>query len=207
MGIVTLNFRDKISIESVASLHEILLPASPVASLGPRFMKKFYYSKLIEDGLICCDYYKYGDRIVGFITYTKYPSNFLKIGIRKRFLTLIPLLTVVFCQKPHRFIEILKVSQLERAIKKGNKSEGAILSFGVLSEYRDRVFIHRTGLLIAHELFQHVVQFFRKEAFSTIRLLVEPDNKETLLFYHYYDCKFQKIQTLGRYLIKITCKV
>lgn len=208
MGISALIHKDKAEIKRVAWLHnKTLLPSSPIAIFGSSFMEKFYYSRLIKDSLIHCDYYQYDGKIVGFIAYTKNPSNFLRVGIRKNFFYLSILIIILFCQRPKRLTQILKVSQLERAIKKENKHEGAILSFGVLSEYRSRNFIYKTGLLISAELFQHTVQFFRKEAFSTIRLLVEPDNKETLLFYHHYGCKFQKIHPLGKALMKITCRI
>ena len=207
MGIIALHHNDKAAIKSVAYLHKTLLPTSPVAILGSAFMEKFYYSRLLKDALIHCDYYQYDGKIVGFIAYTKNPSNFLKIGIRKNFFYLSTLMVFLFFQKPEKIIQILQVSQLNKAIRKESKHEGAILSFGVLPEYRDRNFIHKTGFVISHELFQHAVNFFRKETFSTLRMLIEPDNKEAFLFYHHYGCKFQRIHVIGKTLTKITCGI
>ena len=40
-------------VEAIARLHARLLGHSPIPQLGPLFMRRFYYSRLVEDGVIC----------------------------------------------------------------------------------------------------------------------------------------------------------
>src|SRR3989338_4160156 len=82
-GIRPLDPRSVADVESAARLHSLLLPRSPLSQLGPEFMRHFYYRTLIEDGLVRCDLYNYRGVAVGFIAYTKYPSDFMARGLRR----------------------------------------------------------------------------------------------------------------------------
>jgi ribosomal protein S18 acetylase RimI-like enzyme len=207
MTVIALDHKDRAAIKKVAYLHKTLLPTSPIGILGSAFMEKFYYSRLLKDSIIVCDYYKHEKQIIGFIAYTKNPSNLLKKGFRKNPIFLCYLLTIIFARTPKKLIQILRVLQLEKAVKIGSHQEGAILSFGVLPEYRSLKFIKETGILISNELFQNTLQFFKREKILKLRMLVEQDNKEALLFYHAYGCRFKKIKTLGKSLVMITYKI
>jgi ribosomal protein S18 acetylase RimI-like enzyme len=110
----------------------------------------------------------------------------------------------LLAQRPQKVIQILEVMRLTKGVKTESKNEGTILSFGVIHEYRNRSFIDTTGTFIAHELFQHTFHFFRKANISRLRMLVEPENKEALLFYHTYGCKFEKIDMMGKSLVQVT---
>lgn len=204
MNTTPLHHEDKAAIKSVAHLHRTLLPTSPVAKLGSAFLERFYYSRFLKDALLNCDYYRYDGKIVGFITYTKRPFDLLKIGLSKNFFYLCGFMLFLFVRRPHKIIETLGVLRLNTGIQSEDKHQGAILSFGVLPEYRNRKFIDKTGTYISHELFRHTFDFFRKDGISKLRMLVEPDNREALLFYHTYGCKFQKVDLMGKPLMQVT---
>jgi len=203
MGIRELDPKNKFDIKSVSSLHRILIPDSPVVIFGPAFME-FYYSKLLEDGMLYCDLYDYNGEIAGFISYSKNSSSFFRLGLNAYFLNLIFLIGLSIIQKPSRITGILKTLRLKNFMNKMNVSEGTICSFGILPKYRNRNFIRKTGIRISHDLFDRAVQFFRDQNFQKINILVLPDNKETLLFYHSVGCKLQKIMLLGKNFIKVT---
>lgn len=207
MTVITLDPKDKAAIKKVAFLHKTLLPTSPIGILGSVFMEKFYYSRLLKGSIIACDYYRHDKQVAGFIAYTKNSSNLLKNGFRKNPLYLCYLLTLIFARKPKKIMQIFRVLQLENAIKKEGDNEGAVLSLGVLPEYRSLKFIKDTGILISKELFQNALQFFKRENASKFRMLVEQNNKEALLFYHSYGCDFKKINSLGQSLVKVTYKI
>ena len=202
--IFVLEHLNKDAIKRIAFLHQLLMPTSPVAALGNLFMEKFYYSRLINDRLIRCNYYKYDNKIVGFIVYTDDPEGFLRQGILKNLFIFCPIILTVFLKNPKKFTQVVKASQLEHALKTKETGEGAILSFGVLPEYRDRKFINKTGLLISNELFEDTVKLLKQKRIRNIRFLIEPDNREAMVFYMQYGCKFEKINTLGRSLIKVS---
>ena len=168
-------------------------------------MERFYYSRLVKVSLIRCDCYQYDTQLVGFIGYTDDPDGFLRTGIMNNLPIFCFLVFIAFLNNPMKFVQLIKAFQLERAIKTNRDGEGAILSFGVLPEYRNRKFVNDTGLQISNELFEYAVEFFKQNEIRKIRLLIEPDNREAIFFYMQYGCKFEKIHSLGRTLIKASC--
>ena len=206
MGIKLLDPMNLRDIKSAVHLHSTLIPKSPVVLLGSTFTEKFYYSKLVQHRLLYCDLYEFNGQMVGFIAYTKNP-NFLKLGFQRYFLSLAYFLTPLFIQNPFRVFQLFRASQLNKGLKPTNCQEGFILSFGVLPEYRNHRFIRKTGLRISHELFKRAAQFFREHDVAIIKMLVEPHNKEALLFYHSFSCSFENITVLRKKLIKVTYKV
>ena len=76
----------------LAELHAELLPASPVVSMGPHFLRHFYYGVLPEEELVL-GYLAYVDEApVGFQATTRDANGFLSAGVRRRWRSLVPLL-------------------------------------------------------------------------------------------------------------------
>jgi ribosomal protein S18 acetylase RimI-like enzyme len=131
-------------------------------------------------------------------------SNFLMKGILKNPLHFCITMSAALARHPRKLGQILKASQLEKALKTTETQEAAILTFGVLPEFRDRKFLRRSGVRISNELFEYAIAHLRRHKMSRVRLLIEPTNTEALLFYTHYGCKFDRVDTLGRTLIKVT---
>jgi len=194
-GIKRLDPQDSVDVESAARLHRELLPSSPVPRLGQAFMCRFYYRKLIEDGLICCDLYYDHGKAVGFIVYTKHASDFMARGLRRHWLYLSVLMAAAVLRRPTRIGVILSLLGISRTLKEssGNSTWGELLSLGVIPECRNSQYVRRTGRRISLELVEQAKEYFRAEHVSGFRGMVEARNRETLLFYHALGCEFQQV--------------
>ena len=83
MGVERLDPRQAVDVDDVAKLHEEQLGDSPVAMLGPTFIREFYYSALVASGLIDCLVYRLDGRVVAFLSYTKFSADFINRGVRR----------------------------------------------------------------------------------------------------------------------------
>lgn len=202
-----LNYQDKETILSICQLHQSLIPTSPVAMLGLKFLKQFYYPQLTKNNLLFCEYYKYDQKIVGFITYTTEPEKFVKIGIKKSFFNFIFALTASIFEDYRRFIYLLKGSQLEKAHHNCDTGEAAVVSFGVLPYYRSREFTKKSKLYISNDLFANAMDSLNKLGFRKLRMIVEPNNIEALLFYQQFNSVVEPMNTFGRTWIKVTLNI
>src|SRR5258708_4266878 len=110
MSIERLNPRNAADVNSVAELHEEFLKNSPIVKMGRDFMRKFYYVKLVEDGLVQCSVCRVeGGRIGGFLAYTPFASSMLAMGVRKHFVTLSWLMLKSDVARPRLLKDILFV--------------------------------------------------------------------------------------------------
>ncbi len=192
-GIKPVDPRDRTGVEEIVRLHSLLLPQSPVARLGPAFMRRFYYQQLIRDGLVCADLY-YSDGIAaGFIAYTKHAADFMAKGLQRHWLRLAGVVAGAILRRPLLLGEILRVFLLMRRRKQQSDSvlPAEILSFGVLPAYRSAEFVRRTGQRISLELFESARDYFDRHNLPSLRMLVETENRQALLFYHALGCEFR----------------
>ena len=193
-NIVCLDYRVKEQRDAAVQLHSELLPESPIRLLGRFFMAKFYYNKLVKDGLVSCDLYKYNDKFVGLLSYTKYPSSFMRNGRNRNFIYLICILIISIMARPWRvavLLDILKVSSRRRRLDEGGVAE--FLSFGVLKPYR-HIIDEESGLRIADLLFLNRISFFKKEGYKKVILSIikKEDNEGIFTFYKFYGTSFTK---------------
>lgn len=181
-------------VEAVARLHSQLLPDSPISKLGRLFMTRFYYYKLIKDGLIICDLYKCNGRFVGLLSYTKYPFSFMRKGLRRHFSYLACILAICLMARPWRIkvlLDTLTVSS--RRSSRDEKETVEFLSFGVLKPYR-HIIDDESGLRIADLLFLNGVDFFKKEGCKRLMLSIikKKDNDGIFAFYKFYGVFFAR---------------
>ncbi len=193
-GIRPLGPQNRAEIEDAVRLHSDLLPQSPIVRLGLTFMRRFYYRRLVEDGLICADLYYSEGRPAGFIVYTKYPADFMTQGLRRHWVRLAGVMVRSLIRRPLLLAELLRVFSLmlHRKGQAGAVPQGEILSFGVIPEYRGSAFVRRTHQHISLELFERAKEYFRRQNIPSFRMLLEADNREALLFYLAQDCRVQR---------------
>ena len=182
---------------AAAELHGSLLPESPIAGLGRRFMKNFYYDKLVRDGLIICDLYFHEGRYVALSSYTRDPFTFMARGKKKHFLFLFLTVAAGLLIKPSRLGTLLKTMRLGKqrecscSCKAENGQVAELLSFAVKPEYSS----HRdaaTGKKVPNLLCDRVIDFFRKEGYAKIQFIVKKDNKPSLLFFNSYKAQVRE---------------
>lgn len=177
------------AVEHIARLHTDLLPGSPIARLGLRFMKQFYYRLLIADGLIGCQLSYVDGEPAGFIVYTNQPSRFMVEGLRRHWLFLSGVLLREILADPRRLRVVLwTLNYMRRSDRPAEPGEGEILSFGVVPKFRNSRFLRLTGRHLSMELFASATDFFRSEGIERYRAVVESGNREALMFYHAQGC-------------------
>ena len=193
--IIALNPDNREHVVAAARLHAQLLGHSPIARLGLPFMTRFYYSRLVRDGLIACDFYVHQGEYAGFIVYTDSPSTFMEEGRRRHFLFLAALLVWCFALWPPRLRTILQAMKITRRREPAEDEgrTGELLSFGVLPAHR-QARDPRTGLRISNVLFEHAIATFRDRGFARFRWNLERDNKAAMLFYLSYGATAEESQ-------------
>lgn len=193
-NIIRLDYRVKEQVVAVARLHSQLLPDSPIHKLGRLFMTKFYYYKLIKDGLVICDLYKSNGRFVGLLSYTRCPFSFMRKGLRRHLLYLVCILAICLMARPWR-IKVLLDTLAASSRRSRMDEEGTVefLSFGVLKPYRHTIDAE-SGLRIADLLFLNGVDFFKKEGYKKVMLSIikKKDNDGIFTFYQFYGVSFAR---------------
>lgn len=187
-NIIKLDHKNKEHVAAAAGLHTELLHGSLVRELGFQFMTKFYYSRLIRDGLMSCDLYRYKSRYVGWILYTKYPFTYMQQGKKNNFVLLSFILLLTIIRRPSCvkvFWELSKFNAIRSPGAINAEGSGEFLSFGVLKEYR-RIRDKITGLRISRVLFNNALDYFKDEGYNRMLLFVNRQNKAALRFYEHY---------------------
>jgi ribosomal protein S18 acetylase RimI-like enzyme len=201
MSLVQLDPRNTADIDGVISLHIKYLGESPVVKMGRRFLREFYYRRLVEDGLIGCTLCRVGDEVVGFISYTDRPQDFMSIGLRRHFIYLSWLMSLSVLARPAMVTDLMFVLKLMRARAReaGEVSfagSGEALSMAVMPEYQN--YVPEGGRKrLAVRLFESAVEYCKAKGSDRIHLWVQPSNRAANLFYSAMGCPFEKMVIAG----------
>jgi ribosomal protein S18 acetylase RimI-like enzyme len=183
--LVSFGIDEPAPVQSLARLHVELLPMSPVALLGRRFMEKFYYLILPRDGLIFGTIAYVEERPAGFVAATHDPSGFMRSALHRRWPCIVWVVGSSLILAPKSMgaaWEAWRVMQ-SRSLSQAGGLDGEILSLGVLPEYRELSFIRQTGLRISTDLLSDAVARLRARGIRVIRATVSADNTPVKLFY------------------------
>jgi ribosomal protein S18 acetylase RimI-like enzyme len=201
MGIETLNPKCSEDVAAVAALHRIYLSASPVARLGDRFMREFYYTRLVEDRLFRCLICRVDGQVVGFISYTEDALGFMSRGLKKHFFLLCSVMLRSLFERPTLVSSLILVlrAMMERG-KAARESEaprlGEAMSMAVLPGFENYVASGGTSRL-AVRLFLTAAEELRRSGANRVQLMVQPSNLAANLFYSALGCSFEKIEHAG----------
>jgi ribosomal protein S18 acetylase RimI-like enzyme len=181
-------------IRAAAELHAALLKTSAIPRLGFTFMTHFFYSLLVQDGLVGCYLYRSGDQYVGFLSFTEKPHDFMDEGKRRHFFRLSLVLAWSVLAKPSRvrvLWETLKITRRRERPPSDDSATGEFLSFGVLKEFAAKR-EGENGLRIPNVLFEAGIRYFRERGFRKIEWNVEKENLPAMLFYRSYGATLEK---------------
>ncbi len=182
-----LNSTDGDTAADLAYLHGALLGHSPVALLGPAFMREFYYRDLPRMGLITGAVAYVDDRPAGFIVGTTDSSGFMQKALRARFLAVAWVMFRSVLTSPARIGAVWEALQIMRNLPPATGRDagmtGEILSFGVLPEFRNRYFMLKRRLRVSQDLLKKVLGQLGEKGISKARVIVDADNLEARLFY------------------------
>jgi hypothetical protein len=96
----------------LAALHEVTLPDSVPVKFGRRFMTRFYFPKLVADGLAAGDLYRFEGKWAGYNLYTKYPHTMLRDAVRRHFFFLCAFMPVCSRTRALRASKMLRTGRL-----------------------------------------------------------------------------------------------
>jgi ribosomal protein S18 acetylase RimI-like enzyme len=190
-GIVALDPRNPEHVLAAATLHETLLAHSPIPRLGRLFMTRFFYSLLVEDGLVHGLLYVVDGQYVGFLTFTERPFSFMADAKRAHFLRLVLILGLAVVARPARIRILLDTLAQKREPAEDPAGIGEFLSFGVLEQFATRRDPAR-GLRIPNVLFDAGIEHFRIRGFRRIEWNVDGSNLRAILFYRAYKAAMEK---------------
>ena len=100
----------------LAQLHAALLAHSPVALLGPDFLRRFYYRDLPRMGLIFGQVAYVNGQPAGFIVATHDSWGFMRTAVRKHFLRVAFVMTWSVLRDPRRLGAIWEALQIMRGL-------------------------------------------------------------------------------------------
>lgn len=201
MGLETLDPRNREDVKAVADLHRRHLAESPVAQLGDRFMRDFYYSRMIQDGLFGCTICRVDGTVGGFISYTADATGFMGRGLRRHFIRLCWLIGFTVLTEPRLVGNILFVLRIMRARRSEGRQEdprglGEAISMVVLPEFQNHVPPGGTSRL-AVRLFLTAADEIRRLGGNRVQVQVQPSNRSANLFYNALGCSFERRQYAG----------
>ena len=211
MSIENLDPRCAADVDSVALLHEAYLADSPVVKMGKRFIREFYYSKLVECGLIGCSVCRVDGRVVGCISYTAHPMDFMGSGLRRYFFSLCWTMLRSVTARPAMLKEILLTLRVMRS--RGHESQemdtsglGEALSLAVLPDFQN--YLPPGGRSrLAFRLFETALERMRAQGVNRVYLWVQPANRAANLMYSTMGCPFEKITRMGMVIHRYTYHV
>lgn len=184
-GLVRLDPRDRAQLEAFAELHEATLPESIPVRFGRRFMTRFYFPKLVADGLAAGDLFRFEGKWAGYNLYTKFPHSMLRDAIHRHFWFLCAFMPTVFLANPRALLAIPQMLGNTGGFPEKPRT-GYFLTFGVHPDFRGRAV---GGKRISTQLMEHMFSYFRAAGFGAVEATVERSNERAIAFYR--SCGFR----------------
>ena len=178
-GLVRLDPNDRAQLEAFADLHEVTLPSSVPVQFGRRFMTRFYFPKLVGDGLAAGDLFRFEGKWAGYNLYTKYPQTMLRDAIRRHFFFLCGFMPGVLLANPRALRAIPKLLRNTGGFPELPRT-GYWLTFGVHPDFRRA---QASGKRIANLLVERMFEYFREEGFDAVEGTTDRTNGAALILY------------------------
>ena len=179
-GLVRLDPNDRAQLEAFADLHEVTLPDSVPVRFGRRFMTRFYFPKLIADGLAAGDLFRFEGKWAAFSVYTKIPHSMLREAIRRHFWFLCGFMPTVLLTNPRALLAIPTMLRNQGGFPELHRT-GYFLTFGVNPEFRGQ---QVAGHRISHLLMNRMFDYLREEGFDAVEATADRSNSRAIEFYH-----------------------
>jgi hypothetical protein len=207
MGTELLDPRSAADVDAVARLQEEHLGDSPIVLLGHQFLRKFYYPKLIEDGLLECAICKADGRVVAFISWTRFPDTFMMQGIRAHVFLLSWIMLKQVLTRPASVKNIVAALKIVRersgSTAKSPPGTAETISIVVLPQYQKYVPPGGTSRLTVR-LFEALGAQLRAGGMQQVVFMVKPENRASNIFFSAIGCRFEKVTTFGVQVHKYT---
>jgi ribosomal protein S18 acetylase RimI-like enzyme len=178
--------RNSIHVDGVVALH--VRHFRP--RLGAEFLRSFYYSKLVDTGLVRVTICRIGDDVIGFIAYTSQPRDYLSVGVRREFPSLARLIVRNLAVQPTlaRSLRWLMYSTSEGFRKDLDALTGEVLYIATDPRHRDCV-PQGGRSAVAVRLFESMKSFFFGTGRDKVLLVVNPKNVAAHRFFQAMGCR------------------
>lgn len=203
MAIRFLDPSRKADVDAVAALHEQFLADSPVAGLGPRFLRGFFYKTLIEDQLVAVFVYHVEGELAAFLSYTPYPGDFVSRGVRRHPFRLgwIMMRTVLAGERTVRDLWKVATYVLRRGgnqLASADRAKGAIEAISLVTPPRFQKHIPEGGKSrLTVRLIETMAAQARKLGAERVLYAVSPKNTASNLLFNAMGCEFEKTTYAG----------
>ncbi len=168
----------------VSQLHAQLLPDSPVALLGRRFMEEVYYLLLPAAGLVTGAVAFLGDDPAGFVVETDDADGFMDSALRRWRWRIARVVCLSIGASPARLRALLDARRIMSGREnRGGTPEGEILSLGVLPQFRTTRLPAPDGPRLSEALVAGSIERLAHRKVPRVRAVVDGSNLATQLFY------------------------
>ncbi len=197
MGIAFLDPDNATDVADVAALYEQFLPTSPVVRLGPRFLREFFFSRMVRDGLLGCLVCRVEGRVVAFLSWTDRPSDFIGRGIKRHFVALSWIMLRSIAARPAFLRELLATMRMvsRRSGDSGTTGPEAgvieAISLVVPPEFQRHVPPGGKSRLTSR-LVQALADHARAAGAERVIYVVQPSNAASCIFFSGMGCGFVK---------------
>lgn len=196
MAIEHLDPGNAADVDRVAALYEEHLGDSFVVLLGPRFLREFFFSRLVRSELLGCLVCRVEGRVAAFLSWTNHPGDFIGRGIRRHFVALSWIMLKDVVRSPSalgRIVSALRMVTKRSGDHGGNGDAKAVeaISLVVPPEYQTYVPAGgkaRTTVRLVQELAAHV----RQDGMERVLYVVKPQNKASSIFFAVMGCEMNK---------------
>jgi ribosomal protein S18 acetylase RimI-like enzyme len=175
----------------------------PMARLGELFIRKFCYTVLVRNGLMRAVLYEVDGNPAGLLAYTDRSITFHRYAMRNHWINVSYILLLSVLKDPRVLIHLVRAFRviLSRRGESGLVGEdplAEVIALAVKPEYRTARFVREAGRKISEELIEYAASRFREAGFDRMRMIVDVDNKPTLMFYHGLGAKFEPYEQGGK---------
>lgn len=197
MGIAFLDPGNATDVADVAALYEQFLPTSPVVRLGPRFLRQFFFSRMVRDGLLGCLVCRVEGRVIAFLSWTDRPTDFIGRGIKRHFAALSWIMLKSIAARPAFVRELLDTMRMvsRRSGDSGTSGHEAgvieAISLVVPPEFQRHVPPGGKGRLTTR-LVQALADHARGQGVARVIYVVQPGNAASAIFFSGMGCEFAK---------------
>lgn len=196
MAIEHLDPRSAADVDRVAALYEEHLGDSAVVLLGPRFLREFFFSKLVESDLLGCLVCRVDGKVVAFLSWTNHPGDFIGRGVKRHFVALSWIMLKGVLESPSTLKRILGALKMVTKRSGDHGGEGdpkAIEAISLVVPPAFQTFVPeggkaRTTVRLVQDLAAHA----RAQGTERVLYVVKPANKASSIFFAVMGCELNK---------------
>lgn len=198
---------DDADLAHVSEMHMELLHFGPMAGLGESFVREVCYRSLLRAGVLSVAILEVDAQPAGFVAYTSNSYDFHRLGMRSSwFVAATELLKACIRQWRHlgrifRAVGVLLSRRQEQQPEPG--ANGEVVCVAVRPEYLRPAFARSRRFRASEGLIRYAAAQLSDRYVSSMRMLVDAENKAVLLLYHSLGARFEPYEQAGEEMVQV----